>query len=261
MSKSRETRQLEEAQQRKQSLIMFGVIGAIAVVLIGGAIVYTNSQGDPDSPALPAIQAPVAAGNTSGVNAPINAGTGGDPANADSANRAWGPADAPIKIEEFVDYQCPACGSFNKTFEAGVVSAFAPTGKVRWEIHALHFLERNTTESSDASKLTQCAAEQGKFWQAHNAIFANQAGENLGAFSKVRLKELAQKIGLNGDTYDSCMINPARDATVKADNDLASKYQVSQTPSFVVNGKLYAGGKNVNDFKKIFSEVAPNVKF
>ena len=258
MSKSRETREQEEAQQRRQSLIMFGVIGAIAVVLIGGAIIFTNSQGDPANPTLPAVQAPLSASNT---NQPINATASGDPANVDSANRAWGPANAPIKIEEFVDYQCPACGSFNKTFEADIVAAFANTGKVRWEIHALHFLERGTTESSDASKLTQCAAEQGKFWQAHNALFANQVGENRGAFSKARLKELGQKLGLTGDAYDACMSSPARDATIKADTDLATKYQVNQTPTFVVNGKLYSGGKNVNDFKRIFTEIAPDVKF
>ena len=268
MSKNREIRQQQEAQQRRQSLIMFGVIAAIAVVIIGGAIIYTGSQGDPASPALPPVQAPVAAGKTASTSAasaasqPINAPAGGEPANADHANRAWGPANAPIKIEEFVDYQCPACGSFNKSFEAAVVDTFAKTGKVRWEIKALHFLEQGrSTESSDASKATLCGAEQGKFWQFHNALFANQVGENRGAFSKARLKELATKLGVNGDAYDACMANPKGDATVKADSDLATQYKVTQTPSFMVNGRLYAGGRNVNDFKKIFAEIAPDVRF
>jgi protein-disulfide isomerase len=262
MSKNRDLRQQQQARQQRQTLIMFSVIGAVAALLIGGAIFANNYFGLNQSPAnaLPAIQAPAAAGAASG---PVAAGRTDEPANADHANRAWGPADAPIRIVEFVDYQCPACGNFNKNFEPAVVEAFAKTGKVRYEIRALTFLEQRagTKESSDAAKATLCSAEQGKFWQMHNAIFANQFGENRGNFSRARLKEMAAKVGANADAFEACLASGKYDEPLKADTELGTKYQVTQTPSFVINDKLFAGSRNVADFKKIFAELRPDVKF
>src|SRR4051812_10824058 len=52
--------------------------------------------------------------------------------NAEPFGRAWGPQDAPIKVEEFIDYQCPACGAYARGIEPQVVAAFAASGKVRY---------------------------------------------------------------------------------------------------------------------------------
>ncbi|MDT9071462.1 thioredoxin domain-containing protein, partial [Escherichia coli] len=63
------------------------------------------------------------------------------PPNAAANAIAWGPEDAPIKVEEYLDYQCPACGQFAKNFEAGIIDAFAASGKVRYEVKFMPFLE------------------------------------------------------------------------------------------------------------------------
>ena len=98
--------------QRRQTLIVLGIIALIAIVVIGGAVILSSTANNATS------QLGVVASDK-----PI-------PANAEANARAWGPKDAPIKIEEFLDYQCPACGAYNRNFEGGVIDAFAKTGKV-----------------------------------------------------------------------------------------------------------------------------------
>jgi protein-disulfide isomerase len=246
MSKRRELQKLQAQQDRKRNLQIMSVILVAAVVIIGGAIYASNLTSNTSS----TIPVQVA-------NKPV-------PQNPDPAAPAWGPANAPIKIEEYIDYQCPACGSYNKNFEAGVIEAFAKSNQVRYEIKFFPFLETNTAggrESRDPAQAALCALEQGKFWQMHNAIFENQAGENRGGFSKTRLKDIAAKTGLDKNLFDSCLDSNKFESTVLKGLDVARENKVQSTPSFVINGKLYPGARNANDFRKIFTEIAPNIKF
>src|SRR6266498_2944013 len=104
MSKRRELIERRREQQRRQTLIIMIAIGVVAVVLIGGAVVLSNAQNQANSNLLS-----------------MKADTRPVPPNAQPNARAWGPADAPIKIEEYLDYQCPACGSYNRSYEQGVI--------------------------------------------------------------------------------------------------------------------------------------------
>lgn len=233
-------------------MILLGVVLFIAVVLVGGAILF-NQANPPSGSAAAVAQLPPAA---SGLTVKPN------PPNAEKGGRAWGPAGAPIKIVEFLDYQCPACGQFTKQYDKAVVDAFAPTGKVRFEFVALSFIDTfqgGTQESRDAGQSVYCAADQDKFWQMHYAIFDKQSGENRGAFSRPRLKEIARAVGLDGATFDACLDSNKYASQMDENSKLAQTIGVNSTPSFVVNGKLYTGFKNVNDFRAIFKEVAPDV--
>ena len=239
MSKRRELVERRRAQERQQTLLILGVIAAIAVVLIGGAIVLTNQN------------------SASSTGTPMTADTvHPTPANAQANERAWGPADAPIKIEEYLDYQCPACGAYNRNYEPGVVAAFANTGKVRYEVHSMSFIGQ---ESIDAAQAALCAADQNKFWQMHNSIFANQSGENQGAFTKDRLKQLAGAVGLDTNTFNSCLDSGKYADKVDQERSEGDQRGVNQTPTFFVNNKMYVGTQSADDFKRIITEVAPNV--
>jgi protein-disulfide isomerase len=72
---------------------------------------------------------------------------------------------------------------------------------------------------------------------------------------------MAAKVGANADAVEACLASGKYDEPLKADTELGTKYQVTQTPSFVINDKLFAGSRNVADFKKIFAELRPDVKF
>jgi protein-disulfide isomerase len=236
MSKRREEAEQQRAKERKQTLIILSIIAALAVIVIGGAIVLNMKNTQPRALAI--------------VNDPA-------PASAEKNGRAWGPADAPIKIISFVDSQCPGCGQYAQHYEPAVVEAFAKTGKVRYEIRTLSFIGQ---ESVDAAKASLCAMDQDKFWQMHATIFANQVNsENSGNFTKDVLKEMGSKLGLDTNTFNTCLDSTKYDAQINLDAEEASKYGVNQTPTFVVNGKLFTGARNADDFKAIFAQVAPDV--
>ena len=238
MSKRRELVERRRAQERRQTLLILGIIVAVAVLLIGGAIILSNR-----SPASTFT---------------ATASTRPTPAGAQQNARAWGPADAPIKIEEYLDYQCPACGAYNKSFEEGVIDAFAKTGKVRYEVHSMSFIGQ---ESVDAASAALCAADQNKFWEMHNTLFASQNGENQGTFTKAHLKELAAAIGMDTNAFNTCLDSDKYAQQVTQDRDEGDKRGVNQTPTFFVNNKMVVGVQSADDFKKIFVQVAPNVKF
>jgi len=262
MSKRKELEAQRQQQQRKQLIQIAVIIGVIAIVLIGGAIALNAAN-------------PGAGGSTSTSSVPLPAAIGSTkalPPNIDTTlgMRAWGPANAPIKVEEYLDYQCPACGQFAKIYEPGVIEAFASSGKVRYEVQFMPFLEDRASsgqgrESRDAAQAAMCAADQGKFWQMHNTLFTNQlitGEENTGNFNKDRLKAMATTVnGLDTAAFGTCLDSNKHESEVlkiRADGEARG---VQQTPTFFVNGKSYPGGRTADDFKKIFAEVAPDVKF
>ena len=256
MSKRRELEAQREAQERKQWITISAIIAGIAVVVIGGAVILSNATGTGSATKSGIVMPPV---KTAAIKLP---------ANIQAGTRTWGPADAPIKIVEYLDYQCPACGSFHKSFEQQVIDAFAATGKVSYEARPIPFLDRGkTSESFDTAQGSYCAAEQSKFWEYHQTIFHNQpitGDENIGNFSKTRIKEMFGTItGGDAAKFGACLDGDQNKAKVQADADEATARPVQQTPSFLVNGKLIAGDNRiatVDGWKKIFAEVAPDVK-
>ncbi len=244
MSKRRDLIERRQEQERKQTLIILGVIAVLAIVVIGGAIILNSNANT--------------ASNANAAQLGVVASNKAVPANAEANGRAWGPKDAPIKIEEFLDYQCPACGAYNRTYEAGVIDAFAKTGLVRYEVRSISFIGQ---ESLDAAAAAMCATDQNMFWQMHNAIFANQSGENQNGFNSQRLKDIAGKAGLDTAAFNTCFDSGKYTQQVQQERTDSENRNVNQTPTFFINGKAYPGTLGVEDFKREFSKIAPDVKF
>lgn len=240
MSKRRELEAQRQKQQQRQTMIMLAVIGAIAVLVIGGAVALVSSQ---NNKAL----APIAVSNDPA------------PANAEANGRAWGPKDAPIQIVEWLDYQCPYCGQFATKYEKDIQTAFAPTGKVRYEVRSASFIG---PESASAAEAALCSTDQNLFWQMHRAIFQNQPKtENSGEMSKDRLKAIAAQItGMDTGTFNQCLDSGKYAQAVTDERANSQKSGIQSTPTFVVNGKNRTGLLSVSDFRKVFAEVAPTVQ-
>lgn len=245
MANKREVEAQRARQRRQQGLTTAVVIAVMAVFIIGGAVVLSQAS-QPQAASLP----------------PIKVVQKLTPPNAVPNGRAWGPQDAPIKVEEFLDYQCPACAAFSRDAEAGVIEAFAETGKVRFESNNFQF---KGNESRRAGEAALCAADQNQFWSMNATIFANQpivhGEDDLGYFSDARLKEMAQGLGLDMIQFSQCLDSRTYEAQVQADFARAEQLGLQQTPTFVINGKPYPGVLTVEDFKRIFAEVAPDVTF
>lgn len=152
---------------------------------------------------------------------------------------AAGNPDAPIKMEEFSDFQCPYCDRFSKETEGQIMAAYVATGRVYFVYRS--FGNWIGAESGDSAEAAYCAGDQGKFWEMHDIIFANQTGENVGNFTPKRLIAFAQTLGLNMGDFQSCFNGGTYKDRVQQDLVDGQAARIQATPSFVltytVNGQ------------------------
>jgi protein-disulfide isomerase len=153
---------------------------------------------------------------------------------------SMGSPDAPVKVVEYADFQCPACRQASEIIMPRIINNYIATGKVYFTFRAYSFLDDRGPgrESKAAAEAAYCAKDQGKFWNYYDILFANQTGENIGDFSDVRLIAFAGKIGLKTSEFKSCFTSGKYEQQVLDDRDLGSSLGVSGTPSFDVNGSI-----------------------
>ena len=169
-----------------------------------------------------------------------------------------GSPTAPVEVVEFADFECPACGQYAVITEPQVRTELVNTGKVR--IRYLDFpleVHRNTW---DASLAAACANDQGKFWEMHDALFANQDRWNGEATSRPRgpISDLAKGIGLDMNKYGACMDNDTHRAQIQASQREGERRQIGQTPTFIFNGTVVPGALPYDAFRKYVEEATKN---
>ena len=153
-----------------------------------------------------------------------------------------GPADAAVTIIEFSDYQCPFCRRAEPTVEQMLAQY---EGKVRFVFR--HFpLDRIHPQARGAAEAAACAAEQGKFWEYHAALFADGA-----QLDRAGLDAAATKTGLDGAAFKACVDERKTQALVEADLKAGEAAGVSGTPAFFINGIPLRGALPIDDFKKV----------
>jgi protein-disulfide isomerase len=221
-SKRQEFREKRRRAEQRNRWITIGIIAFVAVVVVF-FVVYPQIR--PVAQVLPAT--PVARSD-------VNRNSAGNP-------------NAAVKLVEFSDYQCPYCKRFWSETEPQLEDAYVKTGKVQFTYRSAgNWVSRNSgsggTESQDAAMAAYCAADQGKFWQMHDALFTNNRDlEEQGSFAPKRLQAIAQSVGLDMNAFNSCIsTNKYKN---QADQDLqdATSAGITGTPFFVltytVNGQ------------------------
>jgi protein-disulfide isomerase len=158
---------------------------------------------------------------------------------------------APVEVIEFADFECPSCGQYATLTEPDVRTRLVNTGKVR--IKYLDFPLSMHKNTWDASLAASCANEQGKFWEMHDLIFANQDKWNGEATSKPRkpLGAIAQGLGLDMTKYEACMDAETHRGQIQANLAEGERRGINQTPSFVIGGQLYPGALGFDAINKI----------
>ncbi len=89
---------------------------------------------------------------------------------------SWGPADAPVKVINFSNFGCSHCRTFALSQGEEMRNEYEKTGKVRFEFKHFRLGDPSTNDAANAS---ECAADQGKFWDYHNTLFAKQSVERV----------------------------------------------------------------------------------
>ncbi len=222
MSKRQEMRDKRARSERNQRIL---VIVGIVIIALAVALFLI----------LPTLQPVGSIAEHPLMNRPqVNLNGMGDP-------------NAPVKIIEYSDFQCPYCARFTTDTEQQLIDAYVATGKVYFEYHS--FGEFIGTESLRSAEAAYCAGDQGKFWEMHDIIFANQTGENVGAFSDKRLTAFAAKVGLDAGKFSDCFNSSKYKAQVLQDGTDGTKAGVKATPSFTINGKLVEGAQPFSVFQ------------
>lgn len=155
-----------------------------------------------------------------------------------------GPADAPVTIVEFSDFQCPYCAKARQTVDQ-VMASYA--GKVRlvFRQFPLPFHDK----APKAAEAALCANEQGKFWEMHDRLFEGQ--DKLGADD---LKATAKALGLDAAKFDSCLGSDKFAAQVQADTKAGKEAGVTGTPAFFINGRMLSGAQPYEKFREVVEE-------
>jgi protein-disulfide isomerase len=222
MSKREEIRKRKQQQTRQR---MLAVAGVIVVVAIGAAgwLIYQNYQNT----------LPVAQGSFTTV--PTQTWPQAD-------GQALGPKGAKVLVQEFADFQCPICGEFFHSVEPQIIKDYVTAGKIRYEFHHFIVIDKNTggSESQHAAEASECANEQGRFWDYHNMLYSNQQGEGSGAFADNRLKAFAAAIGLDSQKFNACFDAHKYKSAVDGDVALGSGMGVQGTPTVFINGAMLA---------------------
>lgn len=152
---------------------------------------------------------------------------------------------APITIVEFADFQCPHCGQFAPVIDK-VVESRRNDVRFAYKFYVLG----KFPNSENASRAAIAAGKQGKFWEMHHLIFANQ--ENL---TQQGLDSMAKELGLDVGRLHADMQSPETAERIAKDRKLADDLLVQGTPTIYINGRLYDGHQDLNEWLNL--ELAP----
>jgi predicted DsbA family dithiol-disulfide isomerase len=158
---------------------------------------------------------------------------------------ARGPADAPVTIVEFSDFQCPFCSRATATLKK--LDAAYP-GKIRLVYRDFPLVQIHPN-AARAAEAAACANEQGKFWPMHDVMFEHQ--DKLG---EADLKQSAATLGLDAAAFNTCLESGRHTAEWKKDAAEGDRYGVSSTPAFFINGRLVVGAQPYESFARILDE-------
>lgn len=149
----------------------------------------------------------------------------------DNASPILGSKDAPITMIEFGDYQCFYCNKFYHDIEPDIVKNYINTGKVRLVFKDFIIIGQDSVNAAHAA---HCAQEKGKFWEYHDALYNNWAGENTGWASSQNLKAFAKQIGLNETQFSQCMSESRYLPVIQGSLSNAKDLGLTGTPDFFI---------------------------
>ena len=171
------------------------------------------------------------------------------PGSAETDGRVIGSPAAPVAIEVWSDYQCPACRAFATLLLPRIISDLVDTGRVRVVYHDYAFIG---PESMGAAVGARCAARDGRFEAYHEIVFANQHGENQGAFATDRIVAIAGLAGLDTATFEACLAGPELARQVAAETEVGVGLGIQATPTIIVGSQQLRG---VPDWETLIAAV------
>jgi protein-disulfide isomerase len=157
-----------------------------------------------------------------------------------------GDPTAKVKIVEYADFQCPACAA-SKPIVDQVLKTYGD--KVYFEYH--HFPLAIHKWARDAAAAGEAAAQQGKFWEMYDVLYAKQTEWAEKGNAPDLFKQYAKDLGLDTQKFADAVASSAVKDKVQNSLNEGNKLSVQATPTFFVNGKRYEGGMSLDDWKSL----------
>lgn len=168
-----------------------------------------------------------------------------------------GDSTAPVKIVEFGDFQCGACGSFATRIKPTLKARYIDTGVAQLvfydfplvSIHAHAFL---------AARASRCAEDQGRYWDYHDVLFARQA---TWVYARTAPTDLfvgfAEELGLDAAAFEGCLNSDRHAEVVTANRRLAEELGVNQTPTIIINNRRVNNWNNIETLGSVIEAATP----
>jgi protein-disulfide isomerase len=228
-----ERAQAAVARRRRRLMTLGGVLAAAAVVVVV-AIVVSGGGGNKASDRPQAAQTSSGAIPGQKESAEMLAGI-------PQKGIYLGKTDAPVRLVEFADLQCPICREYSLQSLPTLVQDYVRTGKVRMEFRNLSFLG---PDSITAGRAAAAAAQQNKLWNFADVLYFNQGEENSGYVTPQFIDRINKAAGVDSAEADAFAKSAASQEPLAAANTMANQFGVNATPTILV-------GKRGGDLKAV----------
>ena len=214
-------------QRAGQNRALYLALGAIA--LVGAFLIYRSADKPPRASTI--------------TDVPAN--------NLQAEGYLKGNPNAPVQIIEFADFECPACAQFATITEPDVRTRLIETG-----VANLRFFDYPLSQhrnSLAAHNAAACAAEQGKFWEMHDKLFAGQVDWSTGSTSNPDriFTRYANEIGIDGNRWEECYDSRRHEARIRANAQEGERRRIQSTPTFVVGRRMVPGAISYDELKRL----------
>jgi protein-disulfide isomerase len=143
-----------------------------------------------------------------------------------------GNKSASVVVVDFSDFQCYLCKRHVDNAERDLNSSFIQSGEI---LYVFKHLPNRGLDSKNAAMAAQCTNDQGKFWDYHSLLYANQGPIDSGWVSPENLKKFASKIkGIDMNEFNSCFDGKKYEKFVDGDINFANSLGFTETPSFMI---------------------------
>ncbi len=176
------------------------------------------------------------------AQASVAAASAGQPVD----RRIIGDPNAPVLIESFEDYQCPHCQDFTAALDKTIREDLVASGVARYQFQNRFVIDQNSVIIASAA---ECAADQGRFWEYHDQLFASLS-RNAGASRGADLKQYGVDIGLNTGDFNKCLDTQKHYEAMLREDDASRGRGVNATPTVFINGVQYKGAYEPQAFKE-----------
>jgi len=156
-----------------------------------------------------------------------------------------GPNAAPVTLVEFSDFHCPFCRQVQPVL-IQILQKYGTRVRLVYKdmpIDGLHPQARGVAEAA------RCAADQGRFWEFHDKVYANPPDGSAG-----RLQDYASQVGIDAQRFEACRSSRKHESGVQRDVQEGADLGITGTPAFFVNGRFLSGSQPFETFTRIIDE-------